>query len=430
MSGAGSRKRENSDGFQPHSDEEPLPQQESESGLSVSISFTPKSVPETPAVPGSSAPKFKSFALASPRQLLAPALPQSPPGVPLPAHWADHTDSPGSPQQRRGEGPRAERKRSVDDLLHHSEEHHPHTSSEDHHPLLLVPKSSEEQLAQLQHSDDQEPVPVPPSQLLSDELRGDSVTPDLPSIDQADIVNPERNDAPILGKFRFIQDMAKKPSTSSLDRSDIVDFVVDDRSPEETKAIYNNWATNYEEDMAMQKYKAPSIMAHFINQELQVKKDAVILDVGCGTGLLGVQLKNLGYSYIDALDYSEEMMTESKKKNIYRRHFLEKVYKNNQLPLTDGEYDVVALCGCLMPGHIMPDALPEVARLLKPGGRLMWIHRTLDHYESKSEQFLETRFTGTLQSLCRQFRMEIVVRKKVQDYRLKCDGQIFALKKK
>ncbi|KAK8763712.1 hypothetical protein V5799_033680 [Amblyomma americanum] len=94
------------------------------------------------------------------------------------------------------------------------------------------------------------------------------------------------------------------------------------------------------------------------------------------------------------------MMTESKKKNIYRRHFLEKVYKNNQLPLTDA------------------------------GGRLMWIHRTLDHYESKSEQFLETRFTGTLQSLCRQFRMEIVVRKKVQDYRLKCDGQIFALKKK
>ncbi|XP_077495712.1 methyltransferase-like protein 27 [Amblyomma americanum] len=224
--------------------------------------------------------------------------------------------------------------------------------------------------------------------------------------------------------------MAKKPSTSSLDRSDVADFVVDDRSPEETKAIYNNWASNYEEDMALQKYKAPNIMAHFINQELQVKKDAVIIDVGCGTGLLGVELKNLGYSYIDGLDYSDGMMAEAIKKNIYRRRFIERVSKSGKLPLKDGEYDVVALCGCLMPGHIMPDALPEVARLLKPNGRLMWIHRTLDHYESKSEQFLETRFTGTLQSLCRQFRMEIVVRKKVQDYRLKCDGQIFALKKK
>ncbi|KAL1425040.1 hypothetical protein MTO96_019547 [Rhipicephalus appendiculatus] len=224
--------------------------------------------------------------------------------------------------------------------------------------------------------------------------------------------------------------MAKKTSTSSLDRSDLVDFVVDDRTAEETRAIYNSWAPNYEEDMTLQKYKAPSIMAHFINQELQIRKDAAILDVGSGTGLLAVQLKNLGYSTMDALDYSEEMMSEAKKKSIYKRHFLEKVAKNNKLTLRDADYDVVALCGCLVPGHIMPDALPEVARLLKPNGRLMWIHRTLDAYESKSEQFLETRFTGTLQSLCRQFRMEIVVRKKVQDYRNKCDGQIFALKKK
>ncbi|KAK8763711.1 hypothetical protein V5799_033679 [Amblyomma americanum] len=205
--------------------------------------------------------------------------------------------------------------------------------------------------------------------------------------------------------------MAKKPSTSSLDRSDVADFVVDDRSPEETKAIYNNWASNYEEDMALQKYKAPNIMAHFINQELQVKKDAVIIDVGCGTGLLGVELKNLGYSYIDGLDYSDGMMAEAIKKNIYRRRFIERVSKSGKLPLKD--------------------AVPWTITLeCAANGRLMWIHRTLDHYESKSEQFLETRFTGTLQSLCRQFRMEIVVRKKVQDYRLKCDGQIFALKKK
>nr|XP_037273066.1 ubiquinone biosynthesis O-methyltransferase-like [Rhipicephalus microplus] len=171
-------------------------------------------------------------------------------------------------------------------------------------------------------------------------------------------------------------------------------------------------------------------MAHFFKEELQVKKNAAILDVGCGTGLLGVQLNKLGYSTMDALDYSEEMMSEAKKKSIYKRHFLEKVAKNNKLTIKDADYDVVTLCGSLMPGHIMPDALPEVARLVKPNGRLMWINRTLDAYESKSEQFLEAHFTGTLQSLCRQFRMEIVVRKKVQDYRNNCDGQIFALKKK
>ncbi|KAL3187669.1 hypothetical protein MRX96_024705 [Rhipicephalus microplus] len=224
--------------------------------------------------------------------------------------------------------------------------------------------------------------------------------------------------------------MAKQASTSSLDRNDLVDFVVDDRTPKETRAIYNSWAPNYEEDMTMQKYEAPGLMAHFFKEELQVKKDASILDVGCGTGLLGVQLKNLGYSTMDALDYSEEMMSEAKKKSIYKRHFLEKVAKNNKLTIKDADYDVVTLCGSLMSGHIMPDALPEVARLVKPNGRLVWINRTLDAYESKSEQFLEAHFTGTLQSLCLQFGMEIVVRKKVQDYQNNCDGQIFALKKK
>ncbi|KAM7294097.1 hypothetical protein ISCGN_023638 [Ixodes scapularis] len=101
------------------------------------------------------------------------------------------------------------------------------------------------------------------------------------SAELIDSVFPEKN--------KNKAEMAKMPSTSSLDRSDIVDFVVDDRTPEETKAIYNSWASNYEEDMSMQKYRAPNIMAHFINQELKIKKDAIILDVGCGTGLLGVQ---------------------------------------------------------------------------------------------------------------------------------------------
>ncbi|XP_064485193.1 uncharacterized protein LOC135397523 [Ornithodoros turicata] len=231
-------------------------------------------------------------------------------------------------------------------------------------------------------------------------------------------------------KTNQFPDMAKKPSTSSLDRSDIVDFVVDDRAPEETKAIYNSWAPNYEEDMTVQKYKAPAIIAQFISQELKSPKTAAILDVGCGTGLLGVQLKSLGYSTMDGLDYSDEMLAEAKKKALYKRHFLEKVAKGFKLPMRDAEYDLVVLCGSLMPGHIMPDALPELARLVRTGGYLTWIHRTLDHYEHKSEQFLESRFTATLQALCKQQRMDLVVRKKVQDYRCKSDGQIFALKKK
>nr|XP_054924871.1 uncharacterized protein LOC126527637 [Dermacentor andersoni] len=412
MSSPGSGKQEHSDGFRPHSDEEPLvvpflhPQEGSSGSKSVSSVALPKAAFEC----SEASPSSFSAAGSPCSHPTTPSIP-SPQLIVLPDHWiterADLAD-----QGTYCLVPKTSAE-SVNAQI---------SNGERAPSLLLVPKSSDEVLAAL--SDDQQPPQVPH---FSDDRHFSSVSLGYRSNDQADIVSGQPQDK---RSQRFFEDMAKKPSTSSLDRSDIVDFVVDNRTTEETRAIYNSWASNYEEDMTLQKYKAPSIMAHFMNQELQVKKDAVILDVGSGTGLLGVQLKNLGYSYMDALDYSEEMMSEAKKKRLYKRHFLEKVSKNNKLSLRDAEYDVVVLCGCLMPGHIMPDALAEVARLLKPNGRLMWIHRTLDHYESKSEQFLETRFTGTLQALCRQFRMEIAVRKKVQEYRLKCDGQIFALKKK
>ncbi|XP_037554949.2 uncharacterized protein LOC119431539 [Dermacentor silvarum] len=266
MSSSGSAKQERSDGFLPHSDDEPLRhQQEGSSGSkSVSSVASPKA-----AVEGSEASPSSPSAVGTHCSFPSSPLAPSPQLRILPDHWI--TEQVDLPDQ----GPYClVPKSSVESV-------NPQTSNgEQPASLLLVPKSSDEALA----PDDQQPPHVPH---FSDDRHGSSVSPGYRSNDQADIVSAQPQ-----GKLsrRFLEDMAKKPSTSSLDRSDIVDFVVDDRTTEETRAIYNSWATNYEEDMALQKYKAPSIMAHFINQELQIKKDAVILDVGCGTGLLGVQV--------------------------------------------------------------------------------------------------------------------------------------------
>ena len=38
-----------------------------------------------------------------------------------------------------------------------------------------------------------------------------------------------------------------------------------------------------------------------------------ILDVGCGTGLVGVSLSKLGFVQLDGLDFSSETLNEAKK---------------------------------------------------------------------------------------------------------------------
>ena len=42
-----------------------------------------------------------------------------------------------------------------------------------------------------------------------------------------------------------------------------------------------------------------------------------IIDAGAGTGLIGVELKKLGYTNLCALDISAEMLREAKKKEVY-----------------------------------------------------------------------------------------------------------------
>ena len=58
-----------------------------------------------------------------------------------------------------------------------------------------------------------------------------------------------------------------------------------------------------------------------IKQVFQVKaKDEIkIIDAGAGTGLMAVELIKLGYTNLHALDISQEMLNEAKKKNLYKK---------------------------------------------------------------------------------------------------------------
>ena len=63
-----------------------------------------------------------------------------------------------------------------------------------------------------------------------------------------------------------------------------------------------------------------------------INKNLKILDAGCGTGLVGMQLKKFGYLYIDGVDFSQNML-DLVPKDIYRS--LNRIDLNKKLFIKD-----------------------------------------------------------------------------------------------
>ncbi|RUW33142.1 class I SAM-dependent methyltransferase [Mesorhizobium sp. M2A.F.Ca.ET.015.02.1.1] len=137
--------------------------------------------------------------------------------------------------------------------------------------------------------------------------------------------------------------------------------------------FYRGWASSYELDVGRDGYCGPMIVAELAGTVqtayLASQRPAIaILDAGCGTGLVGVELKRLGFQLIDGIDLSEEMVKEARGTGVYR-HVQGDVDLNG--PLSDyssASYDITVCCGVFTLGHIRPDALRELARVTRPNG--------------------------------------------------------------
>ncbi len=129
---------------------------------------------------------------------------------------------------------------------------------------------------------------------------------------------------------------------------------------------YKEWATDYDTDTVNRfGYVAHVASAEALDKVLR-DKAAVILDAGCGTGLVGEELVKRGYSAIDALDYSREMLDEAERKKIYRCHLQADLSK--PLDFEENAYDAVVCAGTFTYGHVKAHAFDELVRITRPGG--------------------------------------------------------------
>ena len=136
---------------------------------------------------------------------------------------------------------------------------------------------------------------------------------------------------------------------------------------EQTLDHYQRWAGTYDQEVGVDNgYAQPARCAAALAR-VAGSCDHV-LDVGCGTGLSGVALRDAGFTRLDGCDFSPPMLERAAETGVYRRLF--EADLNTGLG-TDDAYDHAVAVGVFSFGHIRPDALREVLRVVRTGGAVV-----------------------------------------------------------
>ena len=138
------------------------------------------------------------------------------------------------------------------------------------------------------------------------------------------------------------------------------------KTTKEVMKYYDEWGVEnkYDKDMVDWNYSGPKETVEvFI--KYSTNKDIKIFDAGCGTGLVGIELKKFGYLNIEGADLSRKLL-ELVPKDYYKK--LEQVDLNKKLRTEDNFYDAVMCVGTFTYGHVRPHALDEFVRITKKNG--------------------------------------------------------------
>ena len=154
-------------------------------------------------------------------------------------------------------------------------------------------------------------------------------------------------------------------SDESVNSEERVQWVYASENNEQIEERYDQWANDYDEDLADDfGYVMPRMAAEIFGRF--VGKDARVLDAGAGTGLVGVELNRLGFSNLEAMDISQGMLAVAGTKNVYGA--LHQKVMGEPLGFETDSYDATIGVGVLTLGHAPASSLDELVRVTKPGG--------------------------------------------------------------
>tara|TARA_R110002049_G_scaffold10127_1_gene50065 strand:+ start:19471 stop:20085 length:615 start_codon:yes stop_codon:yes gene_type:complete len=148
-----------------------------------------------------------------------------------------------------------------------------------------------------------------------------------------------------------------------------LDKVYGARDATQTRQLYDDWAASYETEVGAQGYATPgraaAALAKFVTDPTQP-----ILDFGCGTGLSGLALRLAGFTTIDGVDLSADMLAQARGKDVYRA--LTQIEADATLLHEPGDYAAISAIGVIGPGAAPITVFDSLMHGLDSGGMLVF----------------------------------------------------------
>lgn len=151
-----------------------------------------------------------------------------------------------------------------------------------------------------------------------------------------------------------------------------LDKVYDVEGPDDNRELYAGWAETYDSGFVVDsRYVYPQQVAEVFCDGFDQSSQPV-LDVGCGTGIVGTELARLGVSVIDGIDLSPEMLAKAAAKAhegraVYRQLF--EADLTGRTKLADRTYTGIVSAGSFTHGILGPETISELLRAARPGAR-------------------------------------------------------------
>ena len=142
--------------------------------------------------------------------------------------------------------------------------------------------------------------------------------------------------------------------------------------PREVAARYDDWAQRYDEDLTAWSYQAPGVVADIVVGRCPDAQS--VLDVGCGTGLVGAALRARGYAgALRGLDVSQASLDIARQRGVYDS--LAPADLQQPLEAEDDSVDAVVCVGVMTYLPEVEAVWREFARVVRPDGLVVVTQR-------------------------------------------------------
>ena len=140
-------------------------------------------------------------------------------------------------------------------------------------------------------------------------------------------------------------------------------------SADDARAHYDDWAERYDTDVFDTMGVIGSRRIADLLAEHLPDRSTPVLDLGCGTGVVGEHLAAHGFTALTGVDLSPAMLAIAHRRAVYSALVEADL---DEPPAFDERFGASVSAGTFTTGHVTADAVPRLLDLHRPGAAIVW----------------------------------------------------------